>query len=91
VTAVEVRNLDSTSLLLERLSVPVPSLSIFAGDDGRMWTEGISVTRGEGSTDLQELRVDEGPPPWAGDTTRLSGPRQSAATQSLIRALSDLL
>ncbi|MCC5860712.1 MAG: hypothetical protein JJT93_02235 [Gammaproteobacteria bacterium] len=87
ITAVRIANHAPSTLPLERLSLPVPLLSVFGGVDGRLWTQGVSLQRGSDS-DLAALKIDEKPPGDAGSVTRLAGPRQLPARGGVVRAFS---
>ena len=68
----------------------MPLLSLFCDPQGRLWTEGVTLTRTEES-DMAALEVRQGAPPEAGDADLLTPPRTSAETNLLIRAFSSLL
>lgn len=53
VTVVHVRNLAAQPLRLERITVAVPHLSLYASREGRLWTESIALTR-----HAEDTRVD---------------------------------
>ncbi len=87
VTAVRIANHAPNALPLERLSLPVPMLSIFGGADGRLWTQAVSLQRGSDS-DMASLKIAEKPPSEAGDVSLLTGPRQLPARGGVVRAFS---
>jgi hypothetical protein len=85
ITPVHVRNEVETPLPLDKLSLPVPLLSVYGGADGSLWTESVSLVRTSAS-DMATLKVDRGPPPWAGAAELISGPREAHARGGLVRA-----
>ncbi|MEQ8484022.1 MAG: hypothetical protein RIB46_06635 [Pseudomonadales bacterium] len=89
ITPARIRNEGITPLPLDKLSVPVPALSIYGDGDGALWTQGISLVRGAES-ELAALTVDDGPPDFAGPVTLLSGPREPRTRGALVRAFSVL-
>jgi hypothetical protein len=76
VTVVAVHNRGDTTLSLERIKVPVPHLSVFASDDGRLWTERVTLERAE-DEGFAQLTIGDNPDDTAGATRRLSEPRLS--------------
>lgn len=89
ITPARIRNEGPTPLPLDKLSVPVPVLSIYGDADGALWTQGISLIRGAES-ELAALTIDDAPPDFAGPVTLLSGPRETRTRGALVRAFSVL-
>jgi hypothetical protein len=88
VTPVVIVNEASTPLQIQQLRVPVPFLSLYAGQDGRLWTDRIRLTRAADSTEASlELLGGEALPAGC---TRLAEPREDAPRQSLVRSFSRL-
>jgi hypothetical protein len=88
-TPVRIQNHATSVLPLEKISLPVPVLSVFGARDGSLWTQGVALLRAS-DTDLAAMRIDTGPPRYARNATLLSGPRQTAERGSLVRAFSML-
>lgn len=88
VTPVRVENRAETYLPVEKLSLPVPLLSIYGSDDGSLWTESVHMLRSTDS-DMATLAVDAGPPSHVRGAVRLGEPRQAQRT-GLVRAFSGL-
>lgn len=89
VTPVTVDNRASTTLLLQRLLVPVPSLALYCDADGALWTQGVTLTR-DGDGDDATAQVDASPPTVRrGAAERVSDPRVVAPT-GVVRAFSRL-
>ena len=89
VTAVRIGNKAKKALLLERLSLPVVHLSLFASPQSLLWTESVSMIREE-DEDLASLRIEKKPPTEAGTTSPLGGPRKAAEKGMWTKALSKL-
>lgn len=85
-TAVFVTNQHAEPLQIERLALPLPQMSIFLGEDGRLWTESASVAYNPNVK--APARIGHAPPAEAGQTTRVSGSRQDPRANVLARAFS---
>lgn len=86
-TPVQIRNQASDPLSFEQLKLPVPYLSLFSAADGRLWTEGVSLTRSEDSG-MAALDVGSGPPPEAPGAELLTPARLGSQPNLLVRAFS---
>lgn len=84
-TAVFVANEHAEPLRVERLALPLPQMSVFRATDGRLWTEGATVSYDPAVK--APAKIDSRPPREAGPTTRVSGPRQDPRANILARAL----
>lgn len=89
VTAVLIRNLAPTPLQLDRLKLPVPLLSLYCGERGRLWTEPVTLTRSEESQ-MASLDIGDAAPPEAGEAELLSPAREATDSSPWIRAFSML-
>ncbi|OOG28097.1 hypothetical protein B1C78_01910 [Thioalkalivibrio denitrificans] len=89
VTPVQVRNEANTLLPIEKISVPVPLLSVYGDPETGLWTEEVHLTRSADS-DLAALRIVPGKPSYAPRAERLSPPRAEPGRGGLVRAFSDL-
>jgi hypothetical protein len=88
VTRVRIRNRSSQALHLQRLSVPVPFLSLFAGRRG-LWTDAIALTREGNDGELADLEVEKLPPECeAGEQVAVA--RQPREAGVLVRAFGAL-
>jgi len=74
ISCLSIENNAKENLALERLSLPVPQLSIFASPTGSLWTEHVSV-RNEEDGDLSEVSLGKGPPREAGNGKLIAPPR----------------
>lgn len=89
-TPVRISNESDELLLLERLRVPVPSLSLFATEAGRLWTEGVWL-RSSDSTEMASIEIEPGAPPEVSEAADLGGPRcEPPAAGFIIRAFGSL-
>lgn len=89
VTPIVIDNQAEDTLVVERLNLPVPHLSLF-GLNGTLWSEEVRMLRSEAG-DLAELDVRRGPPPEAANAVRLGEPRQQSERGHLFRAFSSIL
>ncbi|MFO7563420.1 MAG: hypothetical protein R6X02_12315 [Enhygromyxa sp.] len=85
-TAVFVSNEHREPLRVERLALPLPQMSVFRAADGRLWTEGATVAYDPAVK--APAKIDSRPPREAGQTTRVSGPREDPRANLLARAFS---
>ena len=90
ITPIVIRNDAPDELLFDRISLPVPYLSIFATPEGHLWTETVTLAREE-SSEMAALDVQSGAPREAAGAERLNGPRRSAESSVLVRAFNSLL
>lgn len=89
-TPAVIENRARDALVVERLNLPVPFLSIYSGGTGEAWSEEVHMVRTEDG-DTAELEVRAGPPEEAMGAKRLSAPRQIAEKGHLFRAFGSLL
>jgi hypothetical protein len=89
-TPVVIENRSTEPLVVERLNLPAPFLSVYGGAAGGAWSEEVHMVWSENG-DLAELDLRDGPPLEAEGGTRLSAPRQIAAKGHLFRAFGSLL
>ena len=89
VTPVVIENAASETLLVERLNLPVPHLSVF-GDAETLWSEEVRMVRTE-EGDIAELDIRQGAPREADSRQRLCEPRQPPTKGHLFRAFSSWL
>jgi hypothetical protein len=88
-TQVHVQNNAPAPLLVERLNLPVPYLSLFHTQAGLLWTETVTVVQTRG-TSLAEFNIEKEPPPAATGAKLLVEPRKNPHKGMLIRAFSAL-
>jgi hypothetical protein len=88
-TPLKVRNEASTVLPLEKLSLPVPLLSVYGTADGSLWTQRVSLLRRQNS-DMADMAVEPRAPDLPGQVSRLSGPRIEPGHGGIVRAFSVL-
>jgi hypothetical protein len=73
-TAVYVRNSSTDNLKLDRVSIPVPRLSLFFSSRTGFWTDRISI-----DSATAEMKLEKQPPQEASPTQFVSGPRITSA------------
>lgn len=89
-SAVRVRNLADSVLSIERLKLPMPNMSVFASEDGVLWTETVTLQR-EQEGELASLQLGKKPPSAIGNPRLVSGPRVRPTKGLLIRAFGGLI
>lgn len=89
VAQVHIHNQAGSTLSVERLSLPVPYLSLFEAPNGRLWTQMMLMTRRR-DTGIAELHIETGPPPEARRAKLISDPRQVPSKNMLVRAFGSL-
>ena len=90
ITPTEIRNRGDDVLLIDRINLPVPYLSVYATPDGTLWSNSVKLEQGA-TSELASLKVREGAPGEAKSARRLSAPRLVAEKNFLVRAFIDLL
>jgi hypothetical protein len=89
-TAARVVNRASEPLVIERLNLPVRTLSIYSQNGStRLWTEAVTLERGEGE-EFAELTVGKDPGPDVDEAELVAPPREPPAANHLFRAFGKL-
>ncbi len=87
ITPVSIRNHASDTLAVERLSVPMPLLSLSVSERGHFWTQSVILERhtprGEAALQLGDMNLS-----GATRMQHIGGPRQMQEDQTVLRALS---
>lgn len=90
-SALTYRNRTRAQLAVQRIAVPAPALGIYAGIDGRLWSEALTVEQRAGD-ELALASVGSGAPMQAGAAVPLSRARARPAQGSFaLRAVAALL
>ena len=89
ITVVYLKNGDSDSILLERLNLPIPNLSLYEAEDGCLWTQPIVLEMGVGQK--AGLEMKEVAPVEAKKPKLICGPRQKVEQGFLSRAVKSLI
>ena len=79
VTPLKIANKGEEPLLLERVQLPVPYLSLYMTSQDDLWTDTVQMTRKPG-TQGADIQIKSGPPAHAGDARLLQPPRNEAKT-----------
>ena len=90
ITPISIRNEGQDLLMIDRMNLPVPYLSVFKAEDDSLWTEAITLVRNEGSQ-MALLEMGRGAPREVKGAKQLSEPRIVAEKNFLVRAFSSLL
>lgn len=89
VTQLKVDNRTEAPLLLERINLPVPTLSLFQDAAGGLWTQSAVLLR-KPDDEMATLRLEERPPADIGPVERVGGPRQRSERTFMTRAFGAL-
>ncbi|HEY7865667.1 MAG TPA: hypothetical protein VIC51_06660 [Psychromonas sp.] len=82
-TPLIIHNNADDNLLFERVALPAPLLSLYAAENGQLWTQNVTLTR-EDDGDFAQLKLGKAPL----ETLFVNGPRKNAGHGQLIRAFS---
>ena len=88
-TPLSVTNGGKAPLLLDRINIPVPHLSVYTAEDGSLWSESVSLASSE-DVALASMRIGKGAPREVAGAQRLSQPRESSEPSLLVRAFTTL-
>lgn len=88
-TQVHIHNNSAAPLLIERINLPMPYLSLFLTHESNLWTEAVTVVQTLG-TSLAEFNIEKEPPPAATGAKLIAAPRQDPHKGMLIKAFSVL-
>jgi hypothetical protein len=90
ITPVLIRNDADELLSLDRLSLPVPYLSLFLAASGDLWTEALTMRHAAGN-EMATLDIGGRAPSEAGEgARRLSSARSEMDRNLLVRAFTNL-
>lgn len=89
VTPLEIVNKSGQALKLERVSLPVPYLTIYASDAYDLWTQKL-VMRCEDNARLATVRIRQGAPSQITGAEHVAPPRKQQEGQVFRRALTSL-
>src|SRR3569832_246626 len=87
VTPLLLRNRDRRPLLIERLNLPVGYLSLYANEQGALWTQTVTIKREQGS---DVLDVGTASPAEAGAARLVCRPRSEPDKGGVIRAFTSM-
>lgn len=88
VTPVTILNNAPSMLVIEKLSIPVPLLSVYGAADGALWTEPLSLQRDDahGFAEVKIGKVAD----YAAGATLLAEPRRKVEKHLLVRAFAGI-
>jgi len=90
ISPMTIRNETDKPVPLEKISLPVPMLSLYGADDGSLWTQRVTLTL-EGGTEQARVKIDSDLPEVARTLERLAGPRMEGGRSGMTWALNLLL
>ena len=89
ITPVEIVNKGSDQLLVERLRVPVPLLTIYESDDNRLWSDAVRLSRSAGDA-VAELGIRGRSKRLPKGIKEIAGPREQQPGNLIVEAFSRL-
>lgn len=89
VTPLEIVNESEKELKLERVSLPVPYLTLYASDSCDLWTQKLTM-RCEGNAQLATVRIRESAPAQISGAVKVAPPRKQQEGRVFKRALTSL-
>lgn len=89
-TKVSIRNEANEPMMIERINIPVPLLTLFQDSEDRFWTESLSLIAQERGS-LVQLQLSPSAPKEAKNAERVTMPRTESSSNVLVRALHRLL
>jgi hypothetical protein len=89
VTPVTIHNKSDELLAIEKLSIPVPFLSVYGLADGTLWTDPVSLEHTAGHQ-LATLKIGRNLPAGATAADRLATPRTPMQKGGLVRAFASM-
>ena len=89
ITPVLIRNQADSAMVLERLNLPVPYLSLYADDNGQLWTEAVTMARSS-EKDTATVEIGKAAPPEARGASRVTSPRESESRNIFTSTFSTL-
>jgi len=89
ITPIHLSSRAEQSVLVERLSLPVPYLSLYQAADGTLWTEAVELEC-RSASELALVQLNTEAPPEAGAAVRLSAARSKADRGLLSKAFGSL-
>jgi len=90
VTPIHISNQGTDALPIEKLRVPLRALSLYHDDDGRLWTDTVSLLRKEGGVSAAMTVSEPGGHRTVGQTL-LAEPRSPVESGTIIAAFSRFL
>lgn len=90
ITPVQVHNLSEQMLAVDKISIPVPLLTLYGDLSGNLWTDGLTLQH-KSALSLANFKIDKFSITKQHAATMLSPPRKKAEKHNLIRAFADML
>ncbi|QOC22489.1 hypothetical protein IC757_16015 [Wenzhouxiangella sp. AB-CW3] len=90
ITPMTIHNESAQPVPLEKISLPVPMLSLYGAGDGSLWTQRVTLTL-EDQAEQARVKVDSNLPEVQRKLDRLAGPRIEGGRSGMTRALNLLL
>ena len=89
VTPLQIENQSDSELMLERVSLPVPRLTLYASGSGALWTQKVTMRSGQ-DKQLASLKIKKPPPSQLNQPVMVCAPREVHQERVLVRAFSSI-
>ncbi|MEE2023873.1 MULTISPECIES: hypothetical protein [Alkalimonas] len=89
VTPLTISNQSKAILSIDKVSLPVPLLSVFARSDHTLWTEAVTLVH-QADQLLAKLKIERKLPVGITAAQRVTEPRQQAEKNALVRAFAGI-
>ncbi|MDX1513052.1 MAG: hypothetical protein R3174_04850 [Gammaproteobacteria bacterium] len=89
VTPLQIVNESDSEMMLERVSLPVTGLTLYASEAGELWTQSVSMRAGR-DRQLASLKLKDQPPGQIENPVVVSAPREIHHERDLVRAFSSI-
>ena len=90
ITPVHIHNQSEQMLAIDKISIPVPFLTLFGDLDGSLWTDSLTIQH-KSLQSLASFKIGKLATSKPQSATLLSPPRNAAEKHSLIRAFTNML
>ena len=87
ITPIVIRNESDDHLLVDRVNLPVPYLSLYETEEKLFWTQAVRLTR-EHDSDNASLEITDGPPVEIPSARLFSEPRKQVKEKTVISKIS---
>lgn len=89
VTPITIENRSARMLTIDKLSIPLPYLALYGGDDGSLWTDPITLQH-ENLTSLTRFQLNQQLPQGITSRHQLAAPASTPDKHGLIRAFTGI-
>jgi hypothetical protein len=89
ITSIHIKNSSKEPLLLERLKIPIPSMSLFKAESGWYYTEDINFEK-ESSGEGVKVKFNDSPTGFEGEYEKVNGPGAKGPKNFVVNTFKNL-